>query len=272
MLNADDPLVAEMAAATDADVVYFSTNPQQHVIAAHGAEGGRAVIVEDDAIVLLHDGKRIHLVELDRVAFTVRGKIRFQVLNALAATAAAWAAGLNPALIARALTTFSSDAGMVPGRFNVTDLNRVQLIMDYGHNAAAMQALGEAVGGLERRKTVLALALPGDRRDENLIATIDATLPFADEFVLYELSDRRGRRPNEVAQILQRRIPTHTPCAIVADQHAALREAWLHVRPGDRLIMIVDEVDDALQQAQSLAESISADASCSTPISAEVGA
>jgi cyanophycin synthetase len=38
ILNADDPLVAEMAAATDARVIYFSLNAKNHIIAAHLAE------------------------------------------------------------------------------------------------------------------------------------------------------------------------------------------------------------------------------------------
>src|SRR5688500_16865334 len=45
VLNAEDPLVAEMAASTDARVVYFGLDPNHHVIAAHLAEDGEAVYV-----------------------------------------------------------------------------------------------------------------------------------------------------------------------------------------------------------------------------------
>ncbi len=272
VLNADDPLVAEMAAATDAEVIYFSANPRQHVIAAHLAEGGRAVLADDYMIVLATGNDRIDLVELDRVGFTAGGKIRFQVLNALAATAAAWAAGLNPALIARALSTFTTDTAMVPGRFNVTDLHGVQLILDYGHNPAAIRALGEAVVGLESRKTVLVIALPGDRRDEDIQASIDATIPFADEYVFYELHNKRGRAEREVLTLMHSRVPEGVPCSFAADQPAALLKGWERVQPGDRLVFIIDEVDEVLPLVQALAESVAADAACSAPISAEVGA
>jgi cyanophycin synthetase len=272
VLNADDPLVAEMAAATDADVVYFSTNLQQHIVQAHLAEGGRCVVVNDNTIVLATGQNQVELVELDRVAFASGGKIRFQVANALAATAAAWAAGLNPAMIARALTTFTSDSSMVPGRFNITELHGVELVMDYGHNEAAMKALGEAVLALGNRKTVMALALPGDRRDEDLAATIKATIPFVDEYVMYDLDDLRGRTQREVPNLLQRCLPEHCVCTMASDQHEAMIKGWQAVQPGDRMVVIVDKVDEALAQLRSLAESITEDAACYAPISAEVGA
>src|SRR5215217_5820034 len=122
VLNADDPLVAEMAAATDARVVYFSTNPHNPVHDAHISQGGSCVYVENGAIMLAKNGQRDELVSLDRVPFTLGGKVRFQVQNALAAVAAAWSAGLNPAMIVRALTTFVTDDATVPGRFNVSDI------------------------------------------------------------------------------------------------------------------------------------------------------
>jgi cyanophycin synthetase len=272
VLNADDPLVAEMAAATDAEVVYFSAQPQQHVVAAHLAEGGRAVLVDRDAIVLASGDERIELVELERVGFTAGGKINFQLQNALAATAAAWAAGLNPAMIARALATFTTDTVMVPGRFNIREVNGVELILDYGHNTAALRALASAVQSLGRRRTVLAIGLPGDRRDEDITASVDATLAFTDAYVLYELSDRRERAENEVRSLMHSRIPPQVPCEQARDQRAALLKAWQCCQPGDRLVLIVDQVDDALPLVQSLTESVTMDAACSAPLSAEVGA
>lgn len=249
VLNADDPLVAEMAAATEGRVVYFSTNPNNHVVKAHLAEGGACVLVENEAIVLAEGSTRTLLVELERVKFTAHGRIRFQVQNALAATAAAWAAQLNPAMIVRALTTFETDTATVPGRFNLSEVNGVQVILDYGHNVAAMQALREAVLAFPKRRTVMVLALPGDRRDEDLAATAAATLSLVDEYILYDLDDRRGRAEHEVPGLLRRQIPAHIPVSIVPNEQAALQLGWERVHPGDRLVAIVDKVDRSIEIA-----------------------
>jgi len=226
------------------------------------------VSIENDTIVLAQGTSRIALVELARVPFTVAGALRFQVLNALAATAAARASGLNPAIIARALTTFTTDASTIPGRFNVQDINGVQVILDYAHNAAALAALGEAVQALEKRRTVLVLGLPGDRRDEDLQAAIVSTRTFADAYILYDLQDRRGRAAYEVPRLLCRNLPAHAPCISAPDQPTAILRAWDSVQPGDRLIVIADIVEEALQVLRTLAEGASAatEVPCTEPV------
>jgi cyanophycin synthetase len=208
----------------------------------------------------------VELVELARVPFTYEGKIPFQVMNALAATAAAWATGLNPALIVRALTTFESDANLAPGRFNRFELRGVEVIADYGHNAAGLTALGEAIQALPPRHTVMAFTLPGDRRDEDLLASTLATLPYVDRYVVYETTYRRGRAPNEVPQLIGRYLPGEIPWRYAPDQRAAILTAWRQVQPGDRLIVILDDVDEALQTLHSLTAAVLDDAECINPV------
>jgi cyanophycin synthetase len=250
-------------------VVYFSTAPRQHVVAAHLAEGGRCVLIERGTIILAEGASRIELIELKRVGFTRAGAIGFQVQNALAATAAAWAAGLNPALIARALTTFAADEHMAPGRFNTLEIAGVEIILDYGHNTAAVAALGQAVVAMGQRRTVLVAGLPGDRRDEDLVATIEATLPFADTYVLYDLADLRGRAPRELPTLLAEHVPAERPCVFASTQQEGIARGWQRVQPGDRLVVIVDEVESAIDQIHRLRAALTQDAACLTPIARE---
>jgi cyanophycin synthetase len=262
VLNAEDPLVAEMAAATEAEVVYFGLSAQNHIVAAQLAAGRRAVVVEDGQVVLATGAVRVELIELARIPFTLGGAVGFQVQNALAATAAAWAEGLNPALIARALTTFTTDAATVPGRFNVGELEGVQLVVDYAHNRAAVAALGEAVAALGRRRTVLLFTLPGDRRDEDLRATLEATRPFADAYVLYDTLERRGRAEGEIPQLLSSWLPPDVPCVLAGGQQEGLALAWQQVRAGERLVLIADIVENAVHHLQELTSALEADAAC----------
>jgi cyanophycin synthetase len=227
------------------------------------------VSLEDGAIVL-HEGerRRTELLELSRVPFTYGGRVGFQVANALAAVAAAWGAGMNPALIARALTTFKSDVATVPGRFNVMNFNGAEVVLDYGHNEAAMTALGEAVGALDKRRTLMVLGLPGDRRDRDLVATVSATLPFVDEYVLHDLGDRRDRAKDEVPHLLRQRIPSNVPVEIADNQAHAVRLAWRRLHPGERMIVIADVVDEAIEILKSIDARAEDDASCESPLTA----
>jgi cyanophycin synthetase len=270
VLNAEDPLVAEMAAATQGQVVYFSRDPNNHVLKAHLAEEGWGVFVEDEMIVLATGVNKVYLVELDRIPFTASGKIPFQVMNALAAVAAAWAAGVNPAMIVRALTTFKTDLAATPGRFNLLNLNGVEVILDYGHNPAALQALGAAVKALGSRRTVMAFTLPGDRRDEDLIESTQATISYVDEYVIYDSEDLRGRAVDEVPRLMRKHIPAKIPCTLAHGQPEGMVKAWQRVQPGERLIIIADEVNEAMEVLQSLAETVSEEATCTGPFGAEL--
>lgn len=266
VLNADDPLVAEMAAATDARIIYFGMDAQNPVIAAHLADDECAVILEDGAIKLARGKHRAHLVELERVPFTQNGRIKFQVQNVLAAVSAAWGAGINPAMIVRALSTFTSDRKMLPGRFNIMDVNDVQVILDYGHNPAAMTALMEAVAALDNRYTTMVIGLPGDRRDEDLIATIQTTAGHIDKYILHDLRDRRGREVNAVPCLLSQHLEKDAAYEFAAYQAEAVAQAWGQIQPGDRLIVIADEVDEALEILRIWIDPVEEDSTCGVPL------
>ena len=269
VLNAQDPLVAQMAAAARGRVVYYALSAQHPVMAAHLAEGEAGVYIEDGMIVAA-DGKQVmELIDLERVEFTLGGKIEFQVMNALAATAAAWAAGLNPAMIARALTTFTTDEVSVPGRFNRMDYQGIELILDYGHNPAALAALGQAIHALEPRRTVMAITLPGDRRDEDMDESLTATLSYTDEYVLYEPMDRRGREVGETSERMAHHLPPNKPFELAADQYDAVRKGIQRLRPGDRLVVIVEEVDELLEHLGALLGQAANDTHCNGPIATD---
>jgi cyanophycin synthetase len=267
VLNADDTLVAEMAAATQERVVYFSMKPDNPVITAHLAENrGWAVYLEDKKIMLATGEARIELTDLDRVPFTMGGAIGFQVKNTLAAVAAAWAAGVNPAMIVRGLSTFKADFQMAPGRFNLLDLNGVQVILDYGHNPAAVAAVMESMRALGDRRTTMVAGLPGDRRDEDIQATIRATVPDIDHYILHDLLDRRGRSTNEVPHLMKAALPEDTPVEFTPNQEDAILRAWQIVKSGERLIVLADLVDEAIETLRKLALSADDDAECDMPV------
>jgi cyanophycin synthetase len=125
------------------------------------------------------------------------------------------------------------------------------------------------VTALGPRRTLLALGLPGDRRDSDLQASVAATAPFADEYLLYDLKDLRGRAAGELPALMAGWLPAGVPFTIVPDQRAAMLNGWERVGPGDRLVIIVDEADEALEIAASITEDIAGDTACVTPIAGE---
>ena len=262
VLNAEDGLVAEMAAATRGRTVYFAREPGHAVLGPHLADGGAGVTIVDGWIVLQDGPNRTPVIELERVPLTSGGRIGFQVQNALAATAAAWAAGVNPAILARGLSTFGAVPLAVPGRFNVLDIDGIEVVLDYAHNTAAMVALGEALNAIGRKRTFLAVGLPGDRRDEDLRATIQATRSFANAWILHDLRDVRGRQPGEVPALLCACLPANVICKVAGSSQEAAELALKLAKPGDRVVIIADEVDALLSSLPALGFRTASDVAC----------
>src|SRR5579883_432444 len=90
VLNATDPLVAEMAGHCPGRVIFFAANGEHPVLTAHRARGERAIFVRAGQIVLAEGQREEVLTPLERVPLTHGGKIGFQVENVLAACAAVW--------------------------------------------------------------------------------------------------------------------------------------------------------------------------------------
>ena len=175
VLNADDPLVREMRRRCSGQVVWFSMeepgSDSRELIEAHCRRGGKALVLNPsergEMIVVKHGRREMQLAWTHLLPATFSGRARMNVQNALAAAAAAFAAGAPLHDIRQGLRTFSTNYYLAPGRLNEVDVNGVNVIVDYCHNAPAMRQLGDFV---DRRRRV-PVARPGatvaHRRDRH---------------------------------------------------------------------------------------------------------
>jgi cyanophycin synthetase len=104
VLNATDPLAAEMASLSDGEVIFFSSDPDHPVVLGHCAAGGRAVTLAEQRVTLVQGSKAAEVFDL-RVLTWVGGESCL-IDGLLAAVAAAWAADLTPDRIRDGLAGF----------------------------------------------------------------------------------------------------------------------------------------------------------------------
>jgi cyanophycin synthetase len=112
VLNAREAMLVEMAALCNGEVIYFSLDPQSAVIEGHrlhgtaginGVKGKRAVIVRNGEILLVTGSSELPLCKLADVPLA-GGRTVYEAENVLAAVGAAWALGIEPALIRTGIT------------------------------------------------------------------------------------------------------------------------------------------------------------------------
>lgn len=248
VLNAADPVVAAMAQHCPGKVIFFALDPSTPVLATHRAQGKRVLYVEDGNIVC-GEGRRKHRIPLARVPLTRHGTIGFQVENAMAAVATAWALGYPWESIEMALAGFVNDAATAPGRFNVFDYRGATLIADYGHNPDAMLALVRAVEAMPAKKRLVVISGAGDRRDEDIRQQTEILGGAFDEVVLYQDACQRGRADGEVIALLRdglKNAKRVSHIEAIDGEFLAIDTALARLQEGDLCLILIDQVEEAL--------------------------
>lgn len=205
VLNADDAhcVAARSRLAPDARAIYFSMRPDNPVLLAQLEQGGDAVWLENDIIMLGQRRVRQRVIAAVHIPATCGGLARYNTANAMAATAALVAAGFSVEQIAAALASFESDAATNPLRSNVFELGPVHIVLDYAHNSAAYTAVATLARGLAAPagRVLAVVTAPGDRRDEDLVRTGATCAAHFDQLYVYE-SQGRGRTRGGAAELI----------------------------------------------------------------------
>jgi cyanophycin synthetase len=109
VLNAQDPLVLEMAELCDGSVTLFAQDPENSAITEHRKQGGRAVFVRYGSVVMADGKDETTLVAVAAIPLLAKGAPAYQTDNILAAVGAAWALGLSQELIRTGIETFKTE-------------------------------------------------------------------------------------------------------------------------------------------------------------------
>jgi cyanophycin synthetase len=248
VLNATDPIVAAMAANCPGDVIFFGLDTHHPVIATHRAQGKRVLFVEDDHIVAMQ-GQHSVRIPLSEVPVTRSGAIAFQIENAMASIAAAWAIHIPWETICKGLASFVSDTQGVPGRFNVFDYKGATVIADYGHNPDAIKALVQAVTNLPAQRRSVVISGAGDRRDDDIREQTRIIGDAFDEVVLYQDACQRGRVDGEVLKLLRQGLEGAKRTRQIDEiygEFLAIDKAMERLNQGDLCLILIDQVEEAL--------------------------
>jgi cyanophycin synthetase len=272
VLNADDPLVAAMARHASGSVMYFSMDAENERIKFQASRGRRAVTLEKgrngEMIVLRQGRKSMPLVWTHLLPATFEGRARMNVQNALAATAAAWAAGAHLHDIRQGLRTFTTSYFMAPGRLNMFELDGYRVIVDYAHNPPAVRSLGEFVDQLAepsaegRRplvtgKRIGVIATAGDRRDDDIVELGRTAADFFDTVIVREDANNRGRPRGQTAELVANGVrqamdngARTTDVETILDELEATRRALDMGADGDVIVVCVDHPNEVWKELQ----------------------
>jgi cyanophycin synthetase len=258
VLNADDPLCLQMADYTQAKhLCYVTMNPSHELVSEHIQAGGRGVVLESgikgQMITLYNHGSHIPLLWTHLIPATLEGRALHNVQNAMFAAAMAFSLGLKLENIRHGLRTFDTTFFQAPGRMNIYDEHPFKVILDYGHNPAAVEAMCDLVQALDvAGQRVVVMAAPGDRRDEDIADIGRIAAGRFDRYICRRDDHLRGRQPDEVprllSNVLQAQGVPKEQIEVVPDEQMAIDRALRLAEPGDLVLIFGDAITRGWKQ------------------------
>lgn len=258
VLNADNEYTLKMGAFVTAKRICWVTRNSEHsLVREHIRLGQPAVVLEQglngDQIVIYDHGNQIPLIWTHLIPATLEGKALHNVENAMFTAAMAYAMGLSLDQIRLGLRTFDNTFFQSPGRMNVYDEHGFRVILDYGHNEAAVGAMVDVVERLQPvGKRIVCVTCPGDRRDEDVAAIGRAVAGHFDTYICHTDDNPRGREPEEIPAMLKATLieagVSPEAILIVPKEEESVNTALGLARQGDLVLIFCDGITRSWKQ------------------------
>jgi cyanophycin synthetase len=236
---------------------YVTMNPSHELVGEHIQAGGRGMVLESgikgQMITLYDHGAHIPLLWTHLIPATLEGRAIHNVQNAMFAAAMAFSMGLKLEDIRHGLRTFDTTFFQAPGRMNIYDEHPFKVIVDYGHNPAAVEAMCELVRRLDvAGRRLCVLSAPGDRRDQDIAEIGRIAAGNFDRYICRRDDQLRGRKPDEVPLLLRDALVANGVAAdrilVIPEELAAVEMALREAEPGDLLLIFADAITRTWKQ------------------------
>ncbi len=255
VLNAADPLVAEMASLSAGSVTFFSRDPQHPVVVEHRKNGKRAVIFTNGNITLCEGTDERNLIAAEEIPCTHRGKVPFQIENVLAAVAAAWHLNIPQSVICQGLQSFQGNLVDNPCRFSVMEGGGKTLVIMDGRNELALQTLTTAIDNFPHTKRTVVYSAEGDRRAADIRSQGALLGQSFDRVYLCEIDGSQDRPAGDVVGLLRQGLDGATrtqEIREIADWSAAVETAWRQLGRGELLVVQSATIPRTVRKIHSL--------------------
>lgn len=257
ILNADDELVTNMSKGLSCKIAYFSMDEKNPLVKAHCEKGGLAAIAENGYITICKGNWKIRVEKIVNIPLTFRGKAVFMIQNILPAVLTGFIRNFKIEDIRLALETFIPSPVQTPGRMNMFEFKKFNVMVDYAHNPAGFQAIARFLEKIEAKPKVGIIAGVGDRRDEDILSLGTLAAKMFDEIIVRQDRNLRGRSEQEIIELMLKGIHAVDPSkkiTVIPSEPEAIDYAFKNAKKGSFIIICSDVVPDALDQVMKYKE------------------
>ena len=206
VVNGDDNISRSILDRFKSNIIIFSNDKSNKIMQVNIKNGGYGIYVDENNIIVEKGTITEELIEINNIGITMKGILKYNTENAMAACAAAIGLGINHDIIKQGLMSFYCDENHNPGRFNQYFVNDIMVILDYGHNLASYKAVFNALKNIEHNKIIGVIGSPGDRLDSFILEVGKCAGENLDYIFIKENEDKRGRADGAVVDIIEKGI------------------------------------------------------------------
>lgn len=259
ILNADDDLVYNMRKELDCNVALFSMDEKNPRIKAHCKKNGFATVFENGYVTILKGTWKIRVSKVADIPITYGGRALHNIMNTLPAVLASYLfKDISIEDIRTALCTFVPSASQTPGRLNIFEFRHFKFLVDFAHNPAGLELLGNFISKMEGSPKVGIISGTGDRRDDDIKELGRLSAKYFDEIIIRQDKNLRGRTAEEIVNLLVAGINENKTkeiaVTIILNEKEAIMHAYKNAKPGSLITIMCDVVAEALDLIKGLKE------------------
>jgi cyanophycin synthetase len=247
VINADDNASISILNRIKSNIIMFSKNKRNPMLLKNIKQGGYGVYTHEGVIYVEKGENILPIVRIKDVMITLDAKLTYNIENAMAACAALIGLNIDYSIIRKGLISFYGDENFNPGRFNIYNINGVQVVLDYGHNIEGYKAVIKGAKSIEHKRLIGVIGVPGDRTDASTEYIGEISGNSFDYIYIKEDKDKRGRKVGEIANIIKRGIIKsgfdERKLEIILGEQEALKKAIDNAGDGDLIIIFFEKLD-----------------------------
>lgn len=244
VVNAQDPYCTDIAKGLHCRVAYFAAEIDQNVTLLINS-GHIVAFLNQGCLIIADQGKEVNLGPVAQMPLSMNGNAKFMIQNMLAAALAAYVWGFSPVLIAASLNSFTPGPEQTPGRMNFFNVRDFHVLVDFAHNKAGYNAIGELLSKMPVTHKIGIIAGVGDRRNDDIIECGRIASTMFDHLIIRQEKSLRGRTADEITDLLMlgiRSAETAVTCETINDEETAVRHALSIAVPGSLVVVLCDRV------------------------------
>ena len=253
VLNADCEYSMKLVNDLDSNVAIFSLDENNPYIQKFAKEGKITCVYEEGFITIKKGDWKIRIGKVINIPITMKGKAKFMIANVLAASLACYLYGFAIEDIANSLRTFLPSAQLTPGRLNIFEFKKFNVMIDFAHNPAGYEAIEDYLSSVEATKKIGIISGVGDRRDEDIKECGKIAGRMFDHIIIRSEKHLRGRIEEEINGLVIAGIQEagrNVSYEIIPKETDALKHAMSLAEDGTFITALSDVISNAIELVQ----------------------